>query len=206
MKMSNIKRTVLLIGAPAILAVGGLSAMAASAPTATATPSQQEQTTAEPSGPAADVAESVTEPANTAAEAAAEPKEPALPGGGHADAADQNVDSQLREFSDLSADRTGRCARSFLFLGGPAADAGLHVAQEFARGLIRALVHLAEGLDQGESLFMELGEQVQDRLDISAEVIQVRLNRPVSFEFSADSRRDSRWCAHTKETYDGRDL
>jgi hypothetical protein len=38
MKMSNIKRTVLLIGAPAILAVGGLSAMAASAPTATATP------------------------------------------------------------------------------------------------------------------------------------------------------------------------
>jgi hypothetical protein len=35
----------------------------------------------------------VTEPANTAAEAAAEANEPALPGGGHADAADQNVDS-----------------------------------------------------------------------------------------------------------------
>jgi hypothetical protein len=91
MKISNIKRTVLLIGAPAILAVGGLSAMAASAPSASATPSQQEQTTAEPSGSAAEVAESATEPANTAAEA----NEPALPGGGHADAADQNVDNQF---------------------------------------------------------------------------------------------------------------
>jgi hypothetical protein len=95
MKMSNIKRTVRLIGAPAILAVGGLSAIAASAPAASATPSQQEQTTAEPSGSAAEGAESATEPANTAREAAAQAKEPALPGGGHADAADQNVDNQF---------------------------------------------------------------------------------------------------------------
>jgi hypothetical protein len=96
MKMSNIKRTVLLIGAPAILAVGGLSPMAASAPTATATPSQQEQTTAEASGSAAEVAETATEPANTAAEAAAQANEPATRrracgrGG-----SDQNVDNQF---------------------------------------------------------------------------------------------------------------
>ena len=97
--MSNIKRTILLIGTPAILAVGGLSAMAASAPTATATPSQQEQTTAEPSGSAAEVAESATEPANTAAEAAAEANEPALPGGGHADVAFKNMPKVFEFFN-----------------------------------------------------------------------------------------------------------
>jgi hypothetical protein len=95
MKMPNIKKTILLVGTPAILAVGGLSAMAASAPTPTATPSQQTQATAEPAESSTEVAGSAAEPADTAAEAAAEANEPALPGGGHADAAGQNVDNQF---------------------------------------------------------------------------------------------------------------
>jgi hypothetical protein len=90
MKMPNLKRTILLIGAPAILVGTGLTTMAASAATPTATPSQQTQPSAEPSESAAETAESTS-----AAEAAAEANEPALPGGGHADAAGQNVDSQF---------------------------------------------------------------------------------------------------------------
>jgi hypothetical protein len=102
MKMPNMKKTILLVGAPVILAVGGLTAMAASAPTATGTPSQQTQGMAEASGSTAEVAESATEPAgtaiepaDTAAEKAAEANEAALPGGGHADAAGQNADIQF---------------------------------------------------------------------------------------------------------------
>jgi hypothetical protein len=95
MKMPNIKRTILLIGAPAILVAGGLTTMAVSAATPTATPSQQTKPSTEPSESAAAAAESAAEPANTAAEAAAEANEPALPGGGHADAAGQNADHQF---------------------------------------------------------------------------------------------------------------
>jgi hypothetical protein len=79
MKMPSFKQSILLVGTPAILAVGGLSAMAASAPTPKATPAQQTKPPAEP--------------AETAD--AAEATEPALPGGGHADAAGQNVDHQF---------------------------------------------------------------------------------------------------------------
>jgi hypothetical protein len=97
MKMPSIKQTILLVGTPAVLLVGGLSAMAASAPAPTTTPSQQTQPAAE-QGETADAAESATgaaEKADSAAETAAEANEPALPGGGHADAADQNVDHQF---------------------------------------------------------------------------------------------------------------
>ena len=90
MKMPSIKRTILLIGTPAILVAGGLTAMAASAATPTTTPPAQTQPSAEPSGAAAETAEPTT-----AAEAAAEANEPALPGGGNADAAGQNADHQF---------------------------------------------------------------------------------------------------------------
>jgi hypothetical protein len=84
----NLKRKLLLIGAPLVMVGAGLSTMAASAatPTPSATPSQA----AEPAG-AAEAAETTT-----AAEAAAEANEPALPGGGHADSAtDANADHQF---------------------------------------------------------------------------------------------------------------
>jgi hypothetical protein len=82
----NLKKKLMLIGAPAILVGAGLTTMAASAatPTPTATPSQQ----VEKSGSGAEAAE----PADTAAEA----NEPAMPGGGHADSAtDANADHQF---------------------------------------------------------------------------------------------------------------
>jgi hypothetical protein len=84
----NLRRKLMLIGAPVVLVGAGLTTMAASAatPTPTATPSQQ----AEPAG-AAEAAEPTT-----AAEAAAEANEPALAGGGHADSAtDANADHQF---------------------------------------------------------------------------------------------------------------
>jgi hypothetical protein len=84
----NLKRKLLLIGAPIVMVGAGLTTMAASAatPTPSATPSQA----AEPAG-AAEAAEPTT-----AAEAAAEASEPALPGGGHADSAtDANADHQF---------------------------------------------------------------------------------------------------------------
>jgi hypothetical protein len=70
MKMPSLKPTILLVGTPALLLVGGLTTMAASAATPMATPSAQ------------------TQPA-------AEPAETADAGGGHADAAGQNVDHQF---------------------------------------------------------------------------------------------------------------
>lgn len=88
-KMPSIKRTILLIGTPAILLAGGVTTMAAAA-TPTTTPPAQTQPSTEPSGSAAEAAEPAT-----AAEAAAEANEPALPGGGHADAAGQNADHQF---------------------------------------------------------------------------------------------------------------
>jgi hypothetical protein len=95
-KMPSFKQTILLVGTPAVLLVGGLSAMAASASAPTATPSQQTQPAAE-QGETADAAESATGAAEstTAADEAAEANEPAVPGGGHADAADQNADHQF---------------------------------------------------------------------------------------------------------------
>jgi hypothetical protein len=60
MKMPSLKQTILLVGTPAVILVGGLTAMAASA-----------------------------------AESAVEASDPALPGGGHADAANQNADHQF---------------------------------------------------------------------------------------------------------------
>ena len=75
----NLRRKLLVIGAPLVLVGAGLTTMAASAatPTATATPSQQ------------------AEKQGTAAEAA-EANEPALPGGGHSDSAtDANADHQF---------------------------------------------------------------------------------------------------------------
>jgi hypothetical protein len=84
----NLRRKLLLLGAPVVLAGAGLTTMAASAATPTATPSQQ----ADKSGTAAETAEAP----DTAAEAAAEANEPALPGGGHADSAtDANADHQF---------------------------------------------------------------------------------------------------------------
>jgi hypothetical protein len=84
----NLRRKLLLIGAPLVLVGAGLTTMAASAatPTATATPSQQ----AEKQGTAAEAAE-----APDTAEAA-EANEPALPGGGHAESAtDLHADHQF---------------------------------------------------------------------------------------------------------------
>jgi hypothetical protein len=86
----NLRRKLLLLGAPVVLVGAGLTTMAASAatPTPSATPSQQ----ADKSGTAADTAEAP----DTAAEAAAEANEPAQPGGGHADSAtDANADHQF---------------------------------------------------------------------------------------------------------------
>jgi len=83
MKMPSFKQTILLVGTPAILAVGVVSAMAASSPAPTTTPAPKTQTQ-----PAAEPAET----GETAAEAAADAS---LPGGGHADPAGQNVDHQF---------------------------------------------------------------------------------------------------------------
>jgi len=76
----------------------------------------------------------------------------------------------------------------------------LHLTQELQCGLIRALIHLAEGLDQCEGLLVKLGEQVQHGLDLPAEVVEARLSWRVNLEFRAGLVGDSRWCAHTKET------
>jgi hypothetical protein len=98
-QMPSFKQTILLVGTPAVLFVGGLSAMAASspAPTTTPAPTQQTQPASEPAE-TADAAESATGAAESqtgTAESAAEANEPALPGGGHADAVGQNVDHQF---------------------------------------------------------------------------------------------------------------
>ncbi len=70
MKTLNIRRTLLLIGAPVLLVGAGLTTMAASAATSAVTPSQQQQ---------------VEKPGTTAE-----------PGGGHADSAtDANADHQF---------------------------------------------------------------------------------------------------------------
>src|SRR6267143_3840011 len=100
MKMPSFKQTILLVGTPAILAVGAVSAMAASspAPTTTPAPTQQGQSAAEPAetADAAEAATDAAEPATSAAETAAEAAADAnLPGGGNADAAGQNVDHQF---------------------------------------------------------------------------------------------------------------
>jgi hypothetical protein len=98
MKMPSFKQTILLVGTPAILAVGGLTAMAAASPAPTTTPAPTQQSTAPEPAETADAAVPGTaaEPAATAAETAAEAAADAsLPGGGHADAAGQNVDNQF---------------------------------------------------------------------------------------------------------------
>src|ERR1700693_2009668 len=103
MKMPSFKQTVLLVGTPALLAVRAVSAMAASspAPTTTPAPTTQTQPAAEPaetadSATATDDATGAADPAASAAETAAEAAADAnLPGGGHADAAGQNVDHQF---------------------------------------------------------------------------------------------------------------
>jgi hypothetical protein len=86
MRMPSSKQSILLVGTPAILAIGGLSAIAASAPTPTSTPAQQTKAPAEPAE-TADAAEAAPGAAETAgtADTAAEANEPALLGGGHAD-------------------------------------------------------------------------------------------------------------------------
>ena len=48
MKMANIKRTMLMVGVPAVLVAGGLTSIAASAATRAATPSQKSQPQADP--------------------------------------------------------------------------------------------------------------------------------------------------------------
>jgi len=100
MKMPTLKQTILLVGTPAVMLVGGLTTMAASAATPPATPSLQTQPAAEPaeaidSANAAEPASGAAEPASGASESAADAAEPALPGGGHADAGDQNADHQF---------------------------------------------------------------------------------------------------------------
>jgi hypothetical protein len=100
MKMPSVKRTILLIGVPAMLVGTGLTTMAASSPAPTTSPSQQSQaapsgTTAEPADTAAEKAAEAAEP-TTAAETAAEAAEAALPGGGHADdPSNANADNQF---------------------------------------------------------------------------------------------------------------
>ncbi len=82
MNTSNIKRKLLLIGAPVMLVGAAMTTMAASAAQPTATPSVVAE--------AAEAAEPTT-----AAEAAAEANEPALPRGGHADVDGANADYQF---------------------------------------------------------------------------------------------------------------
>ena len=101
----NLKRKLLVIGAPIVMVGAGVTTMTASAatPTPSATPTQQ----ADQSGTAAAAAE----PADAAAEAAAAANEPALPGGGHADSAtDANADHQFDgvELGFPSRDRAHR--------------------------------------------------------------------------------------------------
>jgi hypothetical protein len=84
----HFKRRLAFVAVPATLALGAVSygsvvAMAAPSPTPTAA---TQPSTAEP-------AESSTEAPETAAEAA-EPNEPALPGGGYADPANTQADTQ----------------------------------------------------------------------------------------------------------------
>ncbi len=79
MKTLSLRRKLLLFGAPVVLVGAGLTTMAASAATPTATPSAQQQ--AEKPETGAEAAEAA-EAGDTAAELAAEK---ALPGGGHAE-------------------------------------------------------------------------------------------------------------------------
>src|ERR1700687_4094387 len=88
-QMFNFKRRVAFLTVPAVLAVGAMSYGSVVA-FASANPSLSPSGTSAPS--AAEPAESATESA-TAPETA-EPNEPALPGGGHADAAGAQVDTQ----------------------------------------------------------------------------------------------------------------
>jgi hypothetical protein len=83
--MSKFKRSLALMTVPAVLALGALSygsvvAFGAASPSPSPT-----GTTA---SPAAEPAESATAPETV------EPNEPALPGGGYADAANANADTQ----------------------------------------------------------------------------------------------------------------
>ncbi len=98
MKMPGLGQTILMVGTPAVILVGSLTTMAAKAATPTATPSAQAQPAAEP------------------AEAAVETAEPALPGGGHAEAADQNAESSIRgsRVGTPLPRRTGRKIARFL--------------------------------------------------------------------------------------------
>src|ERR1700694_4511870 len=88
MKMPSFKQTILLVGTPAILAVGGLTAMAAAspAPTTTPAPTQQSTTAPEPAETAdAAVPGTAAEPAATAGQTAGgAPPAPPPPGAGHA--------------------------------------------------------------------------------------------------------------------------
>jgi hypothetical protein len=92
MNALSLRRKLLLLGAPVVLAGAGLTTMAASAATPTATPSAQQAETPETAAEAAEPAEA-DETSDTAAELAAEK---ALPGGGHADSeTDANADHQF---------------------------------------------------------------------------------------------------------------
>jgi hypothetical protein len=95
-KTLNLRRKLLLFGAPVVLVGAGLTTMAANAatptPTATASPQVEKPGTAAIAAAPAEAAE----PADTAAEIAAEAKEAALPGRGHADnATTANADHQF---------------------------------------------------------------------------------------------------------------
>jgi hypothetical protein len=93
MNALSLRRKLLLLGAPVVLAGAGLTTMAASAATPTALPSTQQQ--AEQPETAAEAAEpaEADETGDTAAELAAEK---ALPGSGHADSeTDANADQQF---------------------------------------------------------------------------------------------------------------
>jgi hypothetical protein len=93
MKTLSLRRKLLFFGAPVVLVGAGLTTLAASAATPTATPSAQQQ--AEKPGTGVEAAEPAEagETADSAAELAAEK---ALPGGGHADSeTDANADHQF---------------------------------------------------------------------------------------------------------------
>jgi hypothetical protein len=91
MNALSLRRKLLLLGAPVVLAGAGLTTMAAAA-TPTPTPSAQQAETPETAAEAAEPAEA-DETSDTAAELAAEK---ALPGGGHADSeTDANADHQF---------------------------------------------------------------------------------------------------------------
>jgi hypothetical protein len=87
--MINLKRRMAFLTVPAVLAVG---AMSYGSLVAFASPSPNPSPAGTSASAAAEPAESATESA-TAPETA-EPNEPALPGGGYADAAGAQVDTQ----------------------------------------------------------------------------------------------------------------